>query len=165
MLKQYDGFPAGVFVATDVAEQLERMRRVVEETDKEKESIRHEAIHLKKALDSALKHNEELTIALMEADKEFASLDVPQIEQVVYSGPKTIIMWQDGTKTMVSPCDDQQRDDYAAFCAAVVKKMFGSTHKAKKFLESVRKDQVKKQKNKAPVQQVIEQFDEDWEGK
>lgn len=102
MLKQYGGFPAGVFVATDVSEQLERMRRVVEETDKEKESIRYEAIHLKKALDSALRHNEELTIALMEADKEFVSLDVPQIEQVVYSGPKTIIMWQDGTKTMVS---------------------------------------------------------------
>ena len=41
MLKQYGGFPAEMFVATDVAEQLERMRRVVDETDKEKEAVKN----------------------------------------------------------------------------------------------------------------------------
>lgn len=90
---------------------------------------------------------------------------VPEISQVIYSGPKTIIMWKDGTKTMVSPSEDQQIDDYAAFCAAVVKKMFGATHKAKKFLAGVRKDQVKKPNKELTdvVPEIVN--DPDWEDK
>ena len=57
--------------------------------------------------------------------------------KIIYSGPKTIVFWPDGTKTMVSLMEGQEHDDYTAYCAAVVKKMFGATHKAKQFIESV----------------------------
>jgi hypothetical protein len=57
--------------------------------------------------------------------------------KIIYSGPKTIVFWPDGTKTMVSRMEGQEHDDYTAYCAAVVKKMFGATHKAKKFIQSV----------------------------
>lgn len=57
--------------------------------------------------------------------------------KIIYSGPKTIVFWPDGTKTMVSRGEGQEHDDYTAYCAAVVKKMFGATHKAKKFIQSV----------------------------
>lgn len=59
-------------------------------------------------------------------------------ERIVYSGPKTILIWPDGTKTIVSLMEGDKPDEYAAFCSAIVKKMFGSTHKAKKFLESIK---------------------------
>lgn len=58
-------------------------------------------------------------------------------KRIIYSGPKTIVFWPDGTKTMVSLMEGQEHDDYTAYCAAVVKKMFGATHKAKKFINSV----------------------------
>lgn len=58
-------------------------------------------------------------------------------KKIIYSGPKTIVFWPDGTKTIVSLMEGQEHDDYTAYCAAVVKKMFGATHKAKKFLETV----------------------------
>ena len=59
-------------------------------------------------------------------------------ERVIYSGPKTITIWPDGTKTIVSLMEGQEHDEYGAFCAAVVKKMFGATHKAKKFLDTIK---------------------------
>jgi hypothetical protein len=58
-------------------------------------------------------------------------------KRIIYSGLKTIVIWPDGSKTMVSLMEGKEHDEYGAFCAAVVKKMFGATHKAKKFLESV----------------------------
>lgn len=56
------------------------------------------------------------------------------IKQVIFSGPKTIILWKDGTKTITTCGDGDHYDEYAGFCAAVTKKMFGSTTKVKKIL-------------------------------
>ena len=58
-------------------------------------------------------------------------------EKIIYSGPKTIVFWRDGTKTVVSLGEGQEHDEYTAYCAAVAKKMFGATHKVKKFIDSV----------------------------
>jgi len=62
---------------------------------------------------------------------------LPQIKKVIYSGPKTIILWADNTKTIVSCGAGDTYDYYAGFCAAVVKKLFGSTTHAKKVLGEV----------------------------
>ena len=59
---------------------------------------------------------------------------LPQIKKVIYSGPKTIILWADNTKTIVSCGEADSYDYYSGFCAAVVKKLFGSTAHAKKVL-------------------------------
>ena len=64
-------------------------------------------------------------------------VDFLKPKKIIYSGPKTIVFWPDGTKTMVSLMEGQEHDDYTAYCAAVVKKMFGATHKAKQFIECV----------------------------
>lgn len=64
-------------------------------------------------------------------------VDFLKPKKIIYSGRKTIVFWPDGTKTLVSLMEGQEHDEYSAFCAAVVKKMFGATHKAKKFLQSV----------------------------
>jgi hypothetical protein len=78
-------------------------------------------------------------------------------KRIVYSGPKTIVFWPDGTKTILSRMDGQEHDEYYAFCAAIVKKMFGSTPKAKKFLESVKvvqEPKVKKSKEESEYNQM-----------
>jgi hypothetical protein len=62
------------------------------------------------------------------------------IHQIIFSGPKTIIMWKDGTKTIVSCGEGDQYDRYVGFCAAVTKKMFGSTTKIKKTIDQYTKE-------------------------
>ena len=52
---------------------------------------------------------------------------VPPLKKVIFSGPKTIVSCGAG----------DTYDYYAGFCAAVVKKLFGSTTHAKKVLGEV----------------------------
>lgn len=61
----------------------------------------------------------------------------PDVKKVIFSGPKTVVLWADGTKTIVSCGAGDTYDYYAGFCAAVVKKLFGSTTHAKKVLGKV----------------------------
>ena len=65
------------------------------------------------------------------------------VKQVIFSGPKTIVFWLDGTKTIVSCGEGDNNDPYAGFCAAVTKRVFGSTSQAKKILARTRKETAK----------------------
>lgn len=62
------------------------------------------------------------------------------IRQIIFSGPKTIVIWSDGSKTIVSCSKDDTYDGYAGFCAAVAKKMFGSTSQVKRVIEKYTKE-------------------------
>lgn len=55
-------------------------------------------------------------------------------ERIIFSELKTIVIWNDGTKTIVSCAEYDEYDEYDAFCAALAKKMFGSTSAAKRYL-------------------------------
>lgn len=57
---------------------------------------------------------------------------LPGIKKVIYSGNKTIILWADNTKTIVSCKEGDTFDPYMGFCAAVVKKLFGTNSNIKK---------------------------------
>lgn len=61
------------------------------------------------------------------------------IKSVIFNGNKTIILWDDGTKTIATCGENDTFDPYAGFCAAVTKRVFGSTGKAKRLLKSVMK--------------------------
>lgn len=58
--------------------------------------------------------------------------------KVIFSGPKTIVIWEDGTKTIVGCAEGQEYDEYAGFCAALAKKIFGTTAKAKRMMNNRR---------------------------
>lgn len=73
-------------------------------------------------------------------------VEFPKPERILFSGPYTHVFWPDGSMTSVRLGEGEEYDEYTAFCAAVVKKMFGATHKAKKFLEKVKVIQKKKVK-------------------
>lgn len=64
-----------------------------------------------------------------------AKFSVPMIKSVIFSGPATTILWADDTKTTVKVAEGQEFDRYAGFCAAVVKKLYGSSTKAKQIMD------------------------------
>lgn len=70
------------------------------------------------------------------------------VEKVIVNGSKTIVFWNDGTKTIVSCREGEEFDIYTAFCAALAKKMFGSTSRTKAILEDKLIIQEKKDKKK-----------------
>ena len=44
-------------------------------------------------------------------------------KRIIYSGPATIVFWNDGTKTVVKCHDMSTYNKYTAFCAALAKKV------------------------------------------
>lgn len=57
-------------------------------------------------------------------------------KRVIHNGCKTIVIWEDDTKTIVTREEGVADNPYLAFCAAVTKRVFGSTDKAIKAYES-----------------------------
>jgi hypothetical protein len=69
-------------------------------------------------------------------------------KQVFLNGNHTTLVWPNGEKTTVGVGPDTEYDEYAGFCAAIVKKLFGSSREAEKFLDRVKIVQKKKEKKK-----------------
>lgn len=60
---------------------------------------------------------------------------VIRAKSVIFSGPATTVIWSDGSKTTVKVSEGQEYDRYAGFCAAIVKKLYGSTSAAKREMD------------------------------
>lgn len=77
----------------------------------------------------------------MEKKRKFAERGTDEmknvdVKKIIFSGPKTIVLWTDGTKTIVSMSKDETNfDPEAAFCAAYTKKMFGTNSKIKRVIK------------------------------
>ena len=50
-------------------------------------------------------------------------------KRILKSGDRTIVFWNDNTKTIVKRCPEDEDSDYAAFAAAYIKKVFGCNSK------------------------------------
>lgn len=64
------------------------------------------------------------TTATVRLDKSF-------IKRVLFHPPATIVYWNDGTKTVVKCKPGEKFDQYYGFCAALAKKLFGSSGEAR----------------------------------
>ena len=63
-------------------------------------------------------------------------VDIPgMIDRVIFNDPATIILWNDGSKTVVKRSDDDVWDSEKGFCMAVIKKLYGNTSFIKRFIE------------------------------
>ena len=63
-------------------------------------------------------------------------VDIPgMIDRVIFNDPATIILWKDGTKTVVKRSEDDIWDSEKGFCMAVIKKLYGRTSFIKRFME------------------------------
>lgn len=60
---------------------------------------------------------------------------VPNVKKIIHSGRCTIVIWTDGSKTIVKQSENDDWDEYAAFCAAFCKKIFGSTSAVKRTID------------------------------
>ena len=68
---------------------------------------------------------------------------VPDIRRIVFNDPATIVFWDDGTKTVVKTCEGDKFERYMGFAAACMKKMFGSTSRAKAIMNECDQDLMK----------------------
>lgn len=101
------------------------------------------AINMKKYLDIVQK--EYLSSNLADCPTLMVS---SLIKRVVFSDRKTIILWTDGSKTMVSCAEGEQLDPYMGFCAAFTKGFFGSKHQVEKIVKNAEYQPSKKTKKK-----------------
>lgn len=53
-----------------------------------------------------------------------------QIKKIIFNGPATIVMWNDGTKTVVKQSKFDDYDYEKGFAMCVVKKIFGDQYNA-----------------------------------
>lgn len=73
------------------------------------------------------------------------------VKKIIHSGLWTIVTWEDGTLTKVKMEDDGHYDEYAAFTAALAKKVYGNNSKVHKILETKTVEQKAKKKHKEPM--------------
>ena len=77
-------------------------------------------------------------LATVENDLESIELrvDIPgMIDRVIFNDPATIILWKDGSKTVVKRSYDDIWDSEKGFCMAIIKKLYGNTSFIKRFME------------------------------
>ena len=72
--------------------------------------------------------------------------DTFAVKRIHKSGPVTVVIWNDGTKTVVRRAEGSKDDPYAAFCAAVTKRIYGSNSKINKMLKVNTKENGKEKK-------------------
>lgn len=68
---------------------------------------------------------------------------IPDVNRIIFNPPATIVFWDDGTKTVVKCMEDQPYEKYAGFAMACMKKMFGSTSRAKAIMNECDMDNLK----------------------
>lgn len=94
-----------------------------------------------KCLEKIPRREADEVIYQMEKKRKFAEGGTDEmknvdVKKIIFSGPKTIVLWSDGTKTIVSMSKDETNfDPEAAFCAAYTKKMFGTNSKIKRIIK------------------------------
>ena len=71
-----------------------------------------------------------------------------KLVKIIRSGNRTIVFWNDGTKTIVKRSEDEEDNIYVAFTAALAIKQFGSNSHLKKIIQERTVEQKKKEKKK-----------------
>ena len=74
---------------------------------------------------------QEFVLAFENQKEDKNMRQIPEIKNLIHSGEYTHIIWEDGTKTSVKREANTPYDAYGAFAQAVLKKLYGSTEKAK----------------------------------
>ena len=82
--------------------------------------------------------------------------DVPKPDRIIRSGDGkvTVVLWEDGEKTIVRRSADALDDPYAAFCFALAKRICGSTHAMKKMVEQKTETQISKKEVKKLLNKI-----------
>ncbi len=66
--------------------------------------------------------------------------------RIYKGGRKMVVLWRDGTKTVVERAEGEPDSAYAAFTAALAIKIYGSNSRVRKIVETTEEPQKKKKK-------------------
>ena len=58
------------------------------------------------------------------------------VDHIFYDDVATVVFWTDGTKTVVKCAEGTKYDEYAAFCIALAKKIYGSNSALKRAIKN-----------------------------
>ena len=92
----------------------------------------------------------------------FGAYEIPEVREIRYNGPATIVFWEDNTKTVVKMQPDElYYDPDKAFTMAVCKKLFGNKFnrhltKAQKAFDKYWEEEYEKEHEK--FDNIIEKF-------
>lgn len=91
------------------------------------------------------------------ADKINATrwVNVPQVKKIIRSDAATVVLWEDGTRTVVKCKPDEPYDPYYGFCAALAKKVYGSSTKARKVAGIPKEKPIKRKKSDLSERTVV----------
>ena len=84
----------------------------------------------------------------------------PMVKKIIKSGPCTIVIWEDGTKTIVRLREGEKDDEFAAFSAAVVKKLYGSNSAVTKMIKKKTFVQEKKEQSGDVIPKMLRDLGE-----
>ena len=59
-----------------------------------------------------------------------------KVKKILYNGPATIVYWADGEKTVVKCMEGDTFDPMAGFCAALAKRVYGSSGAVKQIIKA-----------------------------
>lgn len=91
------------------------------------------------------------------AESWFKSVNMPGIEKVIFSGPCTIVLWDDNTKTVVRAQGDDVFDPEKGLAMAISKKALGNKGN---YFDEFKKWLPEEEKEKEPtvIQKVVEEM-------
>lgn len=80
--------------------------------------------------------------------QEVGTMKNTTIDKLFFSGDTTIIMWTDGTKTVVQPMEGEPFDPEVGIAMGIVRKLFGSRHQLTKFVDSKVREKCERESKK-----------------
>jgi hypothetical protein len=84
---------------------------------------------------SMMENSHDRMKALLESHKR---THMPGIDKVIFNPPATIVMWNDGTKTIVKASDDSFSEE-VGLCEAIAKRYFSNRSKLKKAVKDAKR--------------------------
>ena len=70
--------------------------------------------------------------------KRHRNINMPGIDKVIFNPPATIVMWNDGTKTVVKASGESFSEE-VGLCEAIAKRYFGNRSKLKKAVKDAKR--------------------------
>ena len=84
-----------------------------------------------------LKWDAYLTKYGMESPLRQFSRREPRPDKIIYNDPAMIVYWTDGLKTVVKRSENEPESKYAAFCAALAKKIYGNNSRVNRIVKGI----------------------------
>ena len=81
---------------------------------------------------------------------------IPEVKRIVIDPPKTVVLWNDGTKTIVSCKDGEEFSPEHGVAMAIARRYFGTRNKFRKAVAGARRNDLLKKEAEEKVEEKTE---------